>query len=89
MNLKKRKTQDGVALEFSKLPSVLQHAKAAGSTNAAWSAPRCPAEREKANSTVLFGCEAVIALARTLLPTKMMFWVGFERSTSGIESICI
>ena len=36
-----------------------------------------------------FGCEAAIALARTFLPTKMMFWVGFERSTFGIESICI
>ena len=45
--LEKRKTQDGVALEFYKLPSVLQHERRIVS----FPASQCPAEREKANST--------------------------------------
>ena len=82
MNLKKRKTQDGVALEFYKLPSVLQHERRMVSFP-------MPCGKREGKQHGFFGCEAAIALTRTLLPTKMMFWVGFERSTSGIESICI
>ena len=56
------------------------------STDATRSLSRWPAEDAKPNSTFFSGSAAAVASARTLLPTKMMFFALLARRVSMIVS---